>query len=207
MTLQDFERELGIFREYHGILRAAQAKKNGITAGKLNQMCKAGLLKHESVGIYRLADTQRAHPDWVVVAMRAPRAIICLVSALAFHGLMAQIPHSVHIALPLGIKPPSLSYPEIEVFHLSGSSYSSGADEYVFDGVPVRVYSKEKTIADCFKFRNKIGVNLAIEALGYYCSSRRSVMLDQLMECARINRVEKVIAPYLQAFIGGRGLL
>ena len=201
MSPHDFEKAQKIFHDHHGILHASQASSNGISGGTLMQMCKSGLLERESLGIYRLANTQLAHPDWVVIAMRSPREIICLVSALAFHGLTTQIPHSVHIALPLGIKPPSLSYPEIGVFHLSGSSYSSGAEEHVFDGVPVRVYSKEKTVADCFKFRNKIGENLAVEALRDYCGSRRNVMLDRLMEYARINRVEKIMTPYLRALL------
>ena len=98
-----------------------------------------------------------SEPDIITVALRIPNAVICLISALSYHNITTQIPHMVFIALEKGAETPRIDYPPISVHRLSGESFTAGIEVYEIDGVSVKVYSPEKTIVDCFKFRNKIG--------------------------------------------------
>src|SRR3970040_2014661 len=119
---------------------------------------KTGKLVREAQGIYRLSESAPlGNPDLVNISLRVPYAVFCLISALYFHDLTTQIPHQVYFALPRDVKTPKIDYPPIRAFHFSESSYKSGFEEHTLDGVNVKIYSREKTIADCFKFREKIG--------------------------------------------------
>jgi predicted transcriptional regulator of viral defense system len=129
-----------------------------------------------------------------------PRAVICLISALYFHELTTQIPHQVHFALPRDVKAPKIKHPPIKAFHLSEASYTAGIEEHTLDGVVVKMYSKEKTIADCFKFREKIGLNIALEALKDYLSRPGPDVL-LVVKYAQVNRVENVMRPYLESLV------
>jgi len=188
-----------IFRKHNGILRTGQAKKLGIDQPILVQMCEEGLLVKEARGLYRLADLPPlSNPDIVHVAMRIPDSVICLISALAFHQLTTQIPYKIYIALPQNTKAPRINYPPMDIVYLSKKTYFAGIKEHILDGVPVRIYNREKTIADCFKFRRKIGLDIAVEALkDYMLQPNRNI--EEIMNFSRINRVEKFIRPYLQA--------
>ena len=149
--------------------------------------------------MYRLAERPPlGNPDLVTVAKRVPNGVICLISALAFHDLTTQIPHEVHLALPRGAEEPRLDFPPIRAFRFTGKSFTEGIETHRLDGVPVRIYSPEKTLADCFKFRNKIGLDTVIEALRFY-REQRSVKVDELLRFAAICRVTKVMRPYLEA--------
>ena len=136
----------------------------------------------------------------MTVALKVPRGVICLVSALAFQGLTPQIPHEVHLALERGSEAPRLSYPPLRIFWLSGPSFHEGVEAHEIDGVPVRVYGPEKTVADCFKYRHKLGLDVAIEALRLW-RDRPRPRPDLLLHYARIDRVERVIRPYLEALM------
>jgi len=138
-----------------------------------------------------------SNPDFVQVALRVPDSIICLISALNFHQLTTQIPYRVYIALPQKVKPPRLEYPPLDIVYLSPKPYLAGIEEHTLDRFPVRIYSREKTVADCFKFRNKIGLDIALEALKDYVR-QPGRDIPKILEFARINRVEKIIRPYLQ---------
>lgn len=199
MTRKTFETAEKIFRENHGILRIGKAKKLGINEPTIIQMYKEGLLVKESRGLYRLADLPPlSNPDLVLVAVRVPSSVICLISALNFYQLTSQIPYKIYIALPREVKAPRIEYPPLDIVYLSKKPYFAGIEEHILDGVKIRVYSREKTIADCFKFRNKIGLDIALEALkDYLRQPNRDV--QGLLKNARINRVEKIIRPYLQA--------
>lgn len=199
MTRKTFEIAKKIFKENYGILRTGKAKKLGIHEVTLIQMCNEGLLVKESRGLYRLADLPPlSNPDLVQIAIRVPNSVICLISALGFYQLTTQIPYKIYIALPREVKAPRIDYPPLDIVYLSQKPYSAGIEEYNLDGVKVRIYSKEKTIADCFKFRNKIGVDIALEALkDYLRQPNRDI--QSILNYARINRVEKIIRPYLQA--------
>jgi len=198
MTKKTFVKAEKIFRNHNGILRTGQAKKLGIDQPILIQMWKEGLLIKEARGLYRLADLPPlSNPDFVQVALRVPDSIICLISALNFHQLTTQIPYRVYIALPQKVKPPRLEYPPLDIVYLSPKPYLAGIEEHTLDRFPVRIYSREKTVADCFKFRNKIGLDIALEALKDYVR-QPGRDIPKILEFARINRVEKIIRPYLQ---------
>ncbi len=161
----------------------------------------AGVLEQISRGVYRLAaQTPMSNPDLVTVAVRFPKAVVCLVSALAYHGITTQIPHSVSIAIDKGSESPRIEYPPVSVYRFSGESLSAGVEEHMIDGATVRIYNTEKTLADCFKFRNRIGMEIVLEALKLY-KTRKRPNIDKLMEYARICRVEKVMRPYLEAIM------
>jgi len=199
MMRKTFEIAKKIFKENNGILRTGKAKRLGIDEVILIQMCNEGLLVKESRGLYRLADLPPlSNPDLVQIAIRIPNSVICLISALGFYQLTTQIPYKVYIALPREVKAPRIDYPPLDIVYLSKKPYSAGIEEYNLDGIKVRIYSREKTIADCFKFRNKIGMDIALEALkDYLRQPNRDI--QSILDYARINRVEKIIRPYLQA--------
>lgn len=196
-----FEYAEKIIREHRGVIKTGMAKRKGIDPKTLRQMRDAGILVQESRGIYRLADLPTiSNPDLALVTLRVPYAVICLLSALAFHELTTQIPYKIYIAVPRGNKVPEVDYPPVDVTTLSRKSYSAGIETQIIDGVHVSVYSKEKTIADCFKFRNKIGLDIAIEAMKDYFQQPRP-NIQKLMEYAEINRVGKIMRPYIEALL------
>lgn len=199
MTRKAFQTAEEIFKQNNGILRTGKAKKLGINEVTLVQMCDDGLLVKESRGIYRLADLPPlSNPDFVQIAIRVPQAVICLISALNYHQLTTQIPYKVYIALPKDVKAPRIEHPPLDIVYLSQKPYAAGIEEIIFDGVPVRIYNREKTITDCFKFRNKIGLDIALEALkDYMHQPNRDI--QKILKYARINRVEKIMTPYIQA--------
>jgi predicted transcriptional regulator of viral defense system len=190
-----------VFKENHGILRASKAIEQGVPKHILYEMVKTGELVREAQGIYRLSEADPlGNPDLVQISLRVPRAVFCLISALYFHQLTTQIPHYVYVALPRDVKTPKIQYPPIRVFHLSEKPYQAGIVAYELDGVQVKIYNREKTIADCFKFREKIGLDVALEAVKDYLK-QPNANVSLLMKYARINRVEKIIRPYLEALL------
>lgn len=188
-----------VFRRHSGVLRTSRALALGIHPRTLYRLRDSGRLAVVSRGVYRLAELpEPSQPDLVVVATRVPQAVVCLISALSFHGITTQVPHEVQIALPRGRRRPQLDHPPIRVFQLTGKAYTEGIETHSIEGVPVRIYSPEKTIADCFKFRNKIGLDVAVEALKLG-RERKRVSIMSLLHHARICRVERVMRPYLEA--------
>jgi predicted transcriptional regulator of viral defense system len=188
-----------IFRTAGGQLRMKEALERGISRYTLYKMRDEGILEQISRGVYRLADLPAiGNPDLVTVSLRIPNAVICLVSALAFHELTTQIPHAVDIALPRTTRNPLLEYPKIQVHRFNERSWSAGIENHVLDAVSVRVYSPEKTLADCFRFRNQIGMDIILESFKIY-SSRTNTNYDAVLQFARLNHVEKTIYPYLEA--------
>lgn len=191
---------MNLFRQHNNTLQTSQAIRLGIAPRTLYAMRDAGQIVELTRGVYRLADAPPlSHADLVQVALRVPKGVICLISALSFHNLTTQIPHQVYVALPLDAEKPRLAYPPVRLFWLSPPVYSAGIETHFLDGVTVRVYSREKTIADCFKYRNKVGLDVALEALKEGLS--QGCKLETLMEFARIDRVEKTMHPYLEALL------
>lgn len=196
-----YARPKAIFREHGGVLRTSEALRAGIHPSTLYAMRDAGVLEKLSHGLYRLSDLPPlGNPDLVSVGMRVPDGVICLISALAFHEITTQVPHQVYIAIERAARPPQIDYPPVRVFWFTGKTFTEGIETPMVDGVPVRVYSPEKTVADCFKYRNKIGLDTAMEALKLY-RERRRVKVDELLKFARVCRVEKVMRPYLEAVL------
>ncbi|MFC1856480.1 type IV toxin-antitoxin system AbiEi family antitoxin domain-containing protein [Thermodesulfobacteriota bacterium] len=196
-----FARAVEIFKDHGGILRTAQALKAGIHPGTLYNMRDSGVLEAISRGVFRLSDNPPLdNPDLVTVATRVPSGVICLISSLAFYELTTQIPHEVHVALSRGSEEPRLAYPPIKTYRFTGEAFTAGVDIHDVDGVRVRIYSPEKTLADCFKFRNKIGLDTVIEAIRFY-HERRSIKVDDLIHYATVCRVNRIMRPYLEAIL------
>ncbi|MBN1447056.1 MAG: AbiEi antitoxin N-terminal domain-containing protein [Bacteroidetes bacterium] len=185
----------------HGIIRAADLEDAGISRNFLYQLKQQGLLEKRGRGIYALPDS--AHSEHVLlaeVAKRVPRSVVCLISALSFHGMTTQIPHEIWIAVPRASWRPRIDYPPLNLTYLSGDAWSYGVQSHDLDGVIVKVYSPAKTVADCFKFRNKVGLDVAIEALRECWRAKRATM-DELTTAAQVNRVTAVMRPYLEATV------
>lgn len=196
-----FDKAVEVFRKRGGILRTAQAVRAGVHPSTLYAMRDSGILERVSRGVYRLADSPPlGNPDLVTVATRIPNGVICLISALSFHDLTTQIPHEVHVALAAGAEEPRVDFPPIRTYRFVGQSFSEGVEVQDLDGIGVRVYCAEKTLADCFKFRNRIGLDVAVEALRFY-RERRTLRADELVRYASICRVKKVMQPYLEAVL------
>ena len=188
-----------IFRQHGGQLRMSEAIKYGISRYSLYKMRDNGVLEQVSRGIYRLVDLPPiSQPDLVTVSLRFPNAVICLISALSYHGITTQIPHKISVAVPRGARMPSLDSPPVHAHKFSAEAFKAGIEKHQIDGVTVQVYSAEKTLADCFKYRNKLGMDVVLEALKLY-RSQKTFNLQKLLEYARVCRVEKVMRPYLEA--------
>ena len=188
-------------RSFGGAFRTGAALRQGIHPRTLYAMRDSGILEQLSRGSYRLAGQgPLSNPDLVTVASRVPQGVLCLISALSFHNLTTQIPHHVSIALGRSMRNPTIGFPPLKVYRYDEQCYQSGIEEHLIDGIAVNVYCPEKTLADCFKFRNKIGLDVAIEALKTLKSKRR-VNINQLISYAKINRVEKIIKPYLESIL------
>jgi predicted transcriptional regulator of viral defense system len=194
-------RARAIFSQHGGVLATMEAIRLGVHPRTLYAMRDAGVLDRVGRGLYRLAELPPlGDPDLVSVALTAPRGVICLISALAFHEITTQVPHEVYVALARGAEPPRLEHPPVRVFWFSGRAFTEGIETHELDGISVRIYSAEKSVADCFKYRNKIGLDAAIEALKLY-SRRKRIDVDQLIQFARVCRVEKVLRPYVEALL------
>jgi predicted transcriptional regulator of viral defense system len=164
-------------------------------------MRETGDLEQLTRGLYCLPGLPGlGRPDLVLVSLKIPRGVICLISSLAFHNLTTQVPHQLYVALPRGAEPPRLSWPPLRILWFSESAFSAGIEAHKLDGIPIRTYGPEKTIADCFKYRNKIGLDVALEALKLYIRRRRTKM-EELLRYAAICRVENIIRPYLEALL------
>jgi len=187
--------------EHGGVIRAAQAFRAGIHPRTLYALRDDGFLERLERGLYRLAELPEiGQPDLVTVALKVPFSVVCLISALAFHELTTQIPHEVSIALPPHREQPRLRFPPIRVYWFSASAMKAGIETHPLDGVPVRIFAAEKTLADCFKYRNKLGLDTAVEGLRLY-RERKRLNVDALMRYATIDRVQNVMRPYLEAVL------
>ena len=193
------ERAVEIFRRHAGALRTSQALACGIHPQVLYGLRDDGILQCISRGLYCLSDSDVLyHPDLAAAALRVPRGIICLTSALFFHDITSQIPHKVSLAIPRQMRRPVIDYPPMEFYRFSDASYEVGIRNHDIEGVGFNVYSPEKTVADCFKFRNRIGLDIAVEALRF-CKDRKKSTAAGFLKYARLCRVQKVMAPYLEA--------
>ena len=200
-TPAQVEQAKSVFRRHGGMLRTAEAIREGIQPRVLYAMRDTGDLQMLRRGCYRLAALDRmSEPDLAVVAKATPKGVICLVSALAFHDITTQIPHVVDLAIPAHRHPPKIDYPPIQPYWFSGKAYSSGIESHEIDGVLVRIYNPAKTVADCFKYRNKVGQDVALEALRF-CRERKRTPVSELLEYARICRVQNIMSPYLEAML------
>ena len=162
-------------------------------------MIEGGLLERVSRGLYRLPSHPGSeHEGLATIAAKVPQAVFCLLTALQFHELTTQLPRQVWIAMPRGSHVPRVDYPPIKMVQMTGAVYTAGIEEHLRDGVTLRVYSAAKTVADCFKHRNKIGLEVALEALKD-ARAKRMASADDLWRYAKVCRVANVMRPYLEA--------
>ncbi len=182
-----------------GIARPIDLVARGIPRGRLYGLVRKGLVERRIRGIYvasKHADT--AEHALAQVAKRVPAGVCCLLTALRFHDLTTQAPAEVWIALPEKARKPRLDDPRLRVTRFSGAALTEGIETHRVEGVDVRVYSAAKTVADCFKYRNKVGIGVAVEALRDF-SRRHRGGAKELARSARICRVTRVMQPYLEA--------
>jgi predicted transcriptional regulator of viral defense system len=195
------EEAISIFRKNGGLLRTMEAVRYGVHPRTLYAMRDAGVLERLGRGVYRLSDLPPlSDPDLVTVALSVPDGVVCLISAMAFHEITTQIPHEVYISLRRGAEPPRLKHPPIRFFWFTGSAFTEGIETHEVDGIKVRVYNAAKTVADSFKYRNKLGLDTALEALKFFLRDRKGSP-DELMRFARVCHVDKVIRPYIEALL------
>jgi len=183
------------------MIRVRDLIEHGIHPEYLRRLCEKGLLIKMGRGIYIPADTEISQNIGLAqVAKRVPHGIVCLLSALQFHNLGTQSPFEVWIAVERKSARPHIDYPPLRIVRFSGIALTEGIEKHLIEGVKVKVFNKAKTIADCFKYRNKIGLDVALEALKD-CRQQRLCTNDQLWKYAKICRVANVMMPYLEITI------
>lgn len=188
-----------IFRKHRGFLTAAEAFEEGIQSRDLYALRDDGTLEQLARGLFRHCDFgQSESSEFLALHIKIPKGVVCLTSALAFHGVILKKPNEISIALAKGSqKPRNFPFPH-KLFFISEPAFSSGIEVHTKDDFQLRVYSVEKTLIDCFKFRNKIGLEVCIEGLKNWLK-RQDKRINKLHTYAKVCRMEKVIAPYLQA--------
>ncbi len=182
-----------------GVIRPRDLHAVGVPRAVLKRLTDRGELIRQARGIYTLPEYQPTrHIDLATVSARAPKAVVCLISALEFHEITTQVPHAVWIMISKAGHRPKIDQPPIRVVRASGPSLTSGIDTRRIEGVAVRITNPAKTVADCFKYRDHVGQDVAIEALRD-CLRQRKATPGELYEMARINRVARIVRPYIEA--------
>ena len=191
---------LALFHQ-HSLLRARDLATHQLPTVVLSRLVAAGKLERLARGVYSLPGRSLSeHRSLAEVALRVPRGVVCLLSALRVHGIGTQAPFEVWLAIPHRTPVPRLDQPTVHAIRMSGPALIEGIDQILVDGVEVSVFNAAKTVADCFKYRNKIGLDVALEALhdGW---TQRKLTMDSLWHYATINRVANVMRPYLESVI------
>ena len=182
-----------------GVLRAKELEARGFSRAQLGRKVAAGELVRVGRGLYALPDREIGeHESIIHAALRVESGIVCLLSALRLHELTTQNPSEVWLAVPRNTRVPKLDWPPLRVLRWSGAALTDGIIEREVDGVPVRVTTPARTVADCFKHRSAVGLDVAIEALRDYRRVRAGT-IDELMEAANVSRVRRSMQPYLEA--------
>ena len=182
-----------------GVLRPRDLAQHRIPRQYLLRLQRRGQVQKVGRGLYVASDAHLTeHHSLVEACKRVPRGIICLLSALRFHGLTTQAPFEVWIAIDDKAWLPKVDSPRLRVVRFSGEALTSGIEEHVIEQVNVRIYSPAKTVADCFKYRNKIGLDVALESLRD-CYRQRKATMDELWKAAKVCRVARVMQPYIES--------
>lgn len=189
------------FAHESGIMSSAEARSQGIHHEYLRQLCREGKLMRVGRGLYSLPDADVTLHHGLAQALKAiPKGVICLLSALRYYEIGTQAPHEVWVAIDRRAARPRAKYPRMRIVRFSGESLTEGIDEQNIEGMLVRIYNPAKTVADCFKYRNKIGLDVALEALREAIRERRCT-IDELWQYAKICRVTKIMRPYMEAIV------
>lgn len=197
----DLERAILALAKKTGALRARDLDAVGLPRAYLGRLVKAGKLERVARGLYILPDVPMTeHHTLAEVAKLIPKGVVSLLSALAFHGIGTQAPYQVWLTIGADDRRPAISTTQLRVIRASGEALTSGIETHAIEGVPVRVYSAAKTVADCFKYRSRVGLDVALEALREYLGGNWGTV-DELTHYAAICRVSNVMLPYMQAMV------
>lgn len=189
------------FIEKHQIVRPKDLEAIGVSGVYLNKLYQEGVLERPSRGVYTLKGAKvDQNQSALEVCKRIPRGVVCLLSALQFHELTTQLPFEVWIAIDAKDHPPQGDLPPVRIFRFSKAAFEYGIETHKFRSLYVNVYSPAKTVADCFKYRNKIGTDVAIEALRDVWSKEKA-SIDELYEAAKVCRIANIMRPYLESLV------
>jgi len=192
------ERVLALARR-HGVLRPRDLSPHNIPREYLTRLHAQGVLEHPTRGIYLLANAETDENQSLLEACkRVPHGVVCLLSALRFHDLTTQAPFDVWLGIDAKARLPKVEYPPLRIVRFSGPALTAGIEEHVIRGVTVHVTNPARTVVDCFKYRNKVGLDVALEALRD-CRQKRKATMDELHRVAQSRRMANVMRPYLEA--------
>lgn len=201
MSHNDKKKQIIELARNAGILSTSDIRSQGIHHEYLRQLCTEGDLVRVGRGLYGLPDAEITPHHGLAQASKAvPKGVICLLSALRYHEIGTQVPHEVWIAIDRRAARPRVGYPKMRIMRFSAEALTEGIDEHNIEGVPVKIYNPTKTVADCFKYRNKIGLDVALEALREVIHERKCTT-DELWQYAKICRVTNIIRPYMEAIV------
>ncbi len=189
------------FKKNKGILRFARILKEGFHRKQIKTLLDSGKIRKMGRGLYQLTEAPSlSNPDFVSAALQSPKSVVCLISALSFHEVTDVIPRRVDLAISRSSRANKIDYPPVKYFYFSETAWKAGIETHKIDGYNVRVYDLAKTIADCFKFRNKIGYDTAQKALKVAVQEKH-IRPAKIMEYAKICRIDNIIRPYLEALL------
>jgi predicted transcriptional regulator of viral defense system len=187
------------YARQHGIIRPRDLRQIGVPRAVLRRLADRGELVQRSRGVYTVPEHEpTSQTDLAEVCARAPKAVVCLVSALQFHGLTTQVPHAVWIMIDRRGWRPKIKRPRLRIVYASGRALTEGVETHAIEGVSVRMTRPAKTVADCFKYRDHVGQDVAIEALRD-CLRQRKATPSEIYEMAKVDRVAKRLRPYMEA--------
>ena len=200
MPSSKLQKVIKLFRK-RGVVRPKELERIGVSAVYLNKLYHDGILERPSRGLYTLKNANVSeHQTLVEASKRIPQGVVCLLSALQFHKITTQLPFEVWLAIDVKARRPEGDLPPLKICRFSKSALSYGLEKHKIDGSAVKIYSPAKTVADCFKYRNKIGIDVAIEALRAVWSKKKASM-DDLHKASKVCRVANVMRPYLESLI------
>ena len=201
MTTTKNERLLAYIKEKHGMATYSDIRAAGFDKKTLRSLADSGKVKKVNRALYRLSEgADLSHPDFVTVSIKAPRGVVCLISALSFYEATDEIPRRVDVAIPRGTWASRIGYPPVQYYRFTKKAYDAGIEEHKIDGYTIRIYSLAKTIVDCFKFRSKIGMDVARKALKEAFAEKR-ISAEELMRYAKICRVSNIVQPILETLL------
>jgi predicted transcriptional regulator of viral defense system len=191
-------KELLLFIKRSKICRSRDAVKRGFTRTEIAALLKTGKIERLARGIYQVSGAPvLPNQSYVELAIRCPNAVVCLLSALQFHNITTQIPHEIWCAIEGTTRAPNITYPRLRIVRFVGAAYSQGIEEHVIAGTTIKVYSVAKTVADLFRFRNKTGLDIAMEALREAIRGKKET-LDAIRKMAKLRGVYNIMRPYIE---------
>ncbi|MBA7661764.1 hypothetical protein ES703_69784 [subsurface metagenome] len=192
---------MSFFQSHGGVARFSAILKAGFHPDSLSALEKEGRVEKIARGLYRVTNyTPGSHPDLVIASLQAPRGVICLLSALSFYEATSEIPRYVDLAIPQSTHANRIKYPPVRFYRFAPKTWKAGIEKHEIEGHRIKVYSLAKTIADCFKFRNKIGIDPARDALKV-AVTEKGIKPKEIIQYAKICRVDSIVKPILEAMI------